>query len=492
MAVRLKLDCLSDAQKKIIREKLYFQPKKTNFAVNKFICEEKEPILFYWIDKPNNEIVLPYTFANVLLGTHINSSLTYPLSKFVFTGKLRDYQIPIAEEALKQLMATGTTLLNLGTGLGKSALSAYLASQLDGMTLVLTNRETIQKGWYETFMDNTNAGVWLVDSKMRIPERCNVILTMDGKFEKIPWEIRKMVAVFVIDEMHMFMTASQVPVLLGVCPKYVIACSATPTRSDNMERMWYSIGGTHCVEVKNTKKFTVYKFMTGIKTELEKNKMGTVDFSKLTASLANNPLRNAFIVDLIEKNRQHKIMLLSWSKAHIKLLYDALSSRGVRVDYLSGTKSSYIDSQVLLGTISKVSTGFDSKNVAINFDGMAISMLILVGSTKSFNLHQQSIGRAFRSDSPTIIDVVDADRISLSHWNARRKNYEEMNCDIFEVKMHKKTNEQESNEPDIAQMHQQRLDKLNRETTISNDIPLDDKMKQQFERIKAYQDKQKK
>ena len=505
MAVRLKLDSLNEIQKKIIRERLYFQPKKTNFAVNRFVSDEKDPILFYWIDKPNNEIVLPYTFANALLGRHINSSLTYPLSKFAFTGKLRDYQVPIAQEAMKQLMSTGTTLLNLGTGLGKSALSAYLASQLDGMTLVLTNRETIQKGWYETFADNTNAGVWLVDSKMRIPEKCNVILTMDGKFEKIPWEIRKMISVFVIDEMHMFMTASQVPVLLGVCPKYVIACSATPTRPDNMERMWHAIGGTHCVEVKNTKKFTVYKFMTGIQTELEKNKMGTVDFSKLTASLANNPLRNAFIVDLIEKNKEHKIMLLSWSKSHIKLLYDVLSQRGVKVDYLSGTKSTYVDSQVLLGTISKVSTGFDSKNVAINFDGMAISMLILAGSTKSFNLHQQSIGRAFRSDNPTIIDMADDDKISRNHWNQRRKNYEEMNCEIFEVKMKKKegeshgqeTQEQESHESDIAQMHQERLDKLNitkeskNTINISSEEKTDDRMKLQYERIKAYQDKQK-
>jgi superfamily II DNA or RNA helicase len=477
MAVRVKLDSLTEEQKKIIRERLYFQPKKTNFAVNRFASAvEKDPVLFYWIDKPNNEIVLPYTFANVLLGKHINSSLTYPLSKFVFTGQLRDYQVPIAEEAMKQLMATGTTLLNLGTGLGKSALSAYLASKLDGMTLVLTNRETIQKGWYETFADNTNAGVWLVDSKMRIPEKCNVILTMDGRFEKIPLEIRKMIAVFVIDEMHLFMTASQVPVLLGVCPKYVIACTATPTRTDNMERMWHSIGGTHCVEVKNTKKFTVYKFMTGIVTELEKNKMGTVDFSKLTASLANNPLRNAFIIDLIEKNKSHKIMLLSWSKAHVTLLYDVLSSRGVKVDYLSGKKSTYVDSQVLLGTISKVSTGFDSKNVATDFDGMAISMLILAGSTKSFNLHQQSIGRAFRSDNPTIIDVVDSDKISLSHWNSRRKNYEEMNCDIFEVKMHKRDTmnniETETNseitEESIQNMHQNRIDTYN--AKISSNI----------------------
>lgn len=455
MAVRLKLNQISEEQKKIIRDRLYFQPKKTNFAVNKFSSVEKDPVLFYWIDKPNNEIVLPYIFANSLLGEHINGKTEYPPGKFDFTGKLREPQIPVAKQALEQLHEKGTTTLCLGTGFGKSALSAYLSSKLGGLTLILTNRETIQKGWIETFNDNTDASIWVIDSKMKIPEKCNVIITMDGKFQKIPWEIRKMVSVLVVDEAHMFCTPSQVSVLLGTCPKHIITCSATLTRPDDMHRMIYSMVGTHNVEVKNNKRFIVYKFMTGISTELVKNKMGTVDFSKLTSSLANDPVRNAFIVDLIEKNKLHKIMLLSWSKKHISLLYKVLKKREVSVDYLTGTKSTYIDSQVLLGSISKVSTGFDSKNVAINFDGAAISMLILVGSTKSYNLHIQSIGRAFRADNPVIIDFVDENRISKSHWNARRKHYEEMNCEIKEIFMKKKT---DMTQDDVIEIHKSRLE----------------------------------
>jgi superfamily II DNA or RNA helicase len=419
---------------------------------------EKDPVLFYWIDKPKNEIVLPYTFANVLLNKHWNSNLSYPESKFFFTGKLREHQEPVAEQALEQLKKHGTSTLCLGTGFGKSALSAYLASQLGGLTLVITNRETIQKGWQETFSKNTTAKVWTVETNIRIPKSCNVILTMNGRLNKIPWEIRKMVSVLVVDEFHMFLTASQVPVLLGTCPKYIIGCTATPTRPDGMERMLYTMVGKHNITVKNDKKFTVYKFMTGIKTELVKNKMGTVDFSKLTSALAENPLRNAFIVDLIEKNLAHKIMLLTWSKSHVQTLYTALQNRNVSVDYLTGNKSKYVDSQVLLGTISKVSTGFDSKNVAIDFDGMDISMMIFLASTKSFNLHIQSIGRAFRSDNPVIFDFVDDNRISQSHWRAREKNYNEMNCEIHHVKMYKKDSEPEQITQNVAEMQRSKLE----------------------------------
>ena len=432
MSTRIKMNDLTEDQKKTIRKCLYLQPKKTNFSVNNF-SDAKDPILFYWIDKPNGEILLPYTFANSLMKTHLNSKVNYPPGKFEFIGKLRDYQIPIVNKALEQLNNMGTTTLLVGTGLGKSIMAAYLSSMVGGLTLVLTNRETIQTGWIETFKSSTNAALWTIESKMKIPSSCNVILTMDGKFGKIPWEIRKMVSVLIIDEAHLFCTPSQVSVLLGTSPKYIIVCTATLERPDGMHSMIHSMVGMHQVEVKNNKPFIVYKLFTGIRTEITKNKYGNTDWPKLVKDIAFDPKRNASIINLIEKNKNYKIMVLSWSKLHVDFLTDMLRMRGESVDKLVGNKSTYIDSRVLVGSISKISTGFDSKNVAINFDGVAINMLLLVGSTKAYNLHVQSIGRVFRSNNPVIIDFVDDNRISKNHWNHRRKNYESMNCIIHNI-----------------------------------------------------------
>ena len=449
MAVWLKLDQLSEEQKKKIRKYLFLQPKQTNFVANRFGSVAPDPILFYSIDKPNNKIILPYTFANSLMKKRINSELEYPEGKFQYTGKLRDYQVPIVEKALSHLNEFGTTTLLLGTGLGKSTISAYLTSKLGGLALVLLPRETIQKGWVSTFEEHTDAGVWVVGKKIKVPEKCNVILCMEGRFLKIPEEIRKMVTTLVIDEAHMFSTPDKVAKLLGTFPKYVIACTATLERDDGMEKMIYNIVGYHNIEVKVDKKFEVYKLNTGIQTELVKNRNGITDFSQLNIDLANSPERNALIVDLIETNLNRKIMLLSWSKSHISLLYQILKKRKISVDYLSGTKSSYVDSKVLLGTISKVSTGFDSKNVAIDFDGIDINMLILAGTTKSKNLHLQSIGRAFRCQNPVIIDLVDDNRISKSHWYKRKQNYSQMNCEIKEFSMNKEVN--------VEDRHKERL-----------------------------------
>ena len=440
MACRVKLDALTEEHKRIIREKLYLQPKTTNFAVNKFSNVEKDPILFYWIDKPNNEIVLPYTFANCLFQKHLNSQNTYPPGSYKFTGKLRDYQIPLVEQAMKQLTERGTTLLNFVTGGGKTVSAVYLASKLlsggtGGLVLVLTNRATIQKGWEETIKDNTDAGIWLVDAKMKIPQTCNIILCMDGRFEKIPQEIRKIISVVIIDEAHLFNTVSNVSVLLGTTPKYVIACSATPERTDGMHSMMLNIIGTHKVEMKAEKHFTVYKLCTGIETELVKNKQGTTDFSALTRDLSFDVKRNTIIINCIEQNSDKKILLLSWSVGHCELLYDVLKARGQSVAILAGNKSKYVDSRILIGTVSKISTGFDAKNCATDFDGIDIQLMILCGSTKSHNIHIQSIGRAFRSDSPIIVDIVDDNSISKRHWTERKKNYLQMNCEIKEIRI---------------------------------------------------------
>ncbi len=466
MACRIKLDTLTDEQKKIIREKLYLQPKTTNFAVNKFGgATEKDPVLFYWIDKPNNEIVLPYTFANTLFQKHINSTNVYPPGSFKFTGTLRDYQVPIVDQALKHLTQRGTTLLNLGTGLGKTACSIVLGSHLmnngtGGLMLVLTNRETIQKGWYETITKNSNAAVWTVDAKMKIPQTCNIILCMDGRFHKIPKEIVKLISIVVIDELHLFCTTGNVSVLLGTTPKYIIGCTATFSRTDGMESMALNILGSHKVEVKLEKHFTVYKLCTGIDTPFVKNKQGTTDFAALVRDLSFNPFRNALIINYVENNPTKKMLILSWSVSHCDFLLDILKARKHSVDILAGTKSSYVDCRILIGTISKISTGFDAANTAENFDGIHIEVMILCGSTKSHNLHIQSIGRCFRSSEPTIVDIVDKDVLSARHWTARKKNYLAMNCDIKEISVEKKETTDEITAESLTKTHAARLEAL--------------------------------
>ena len=448
MAVRINRDILTQEQKERIRKELYMQPKQSGFFKKKRFAQAKDPILMWALDKPNNEVIVPYIFGNILMGTHINSQRQYPGGKFNFTGTLRTYQEPIIREAMEHLSSYGTTTLAVYPGAGKTIMSARLASAVGGLTLVVYPIKMVEPSWINTFKQFTDASVWVNDGKAGLPSSCNVILTMDTQFHKIPQEVLRMVRVLVVDEAHKFCVPSRTHCLLGTTPQYVIACTATPIRDDGMESILHSVCGTHGIYLKSPKRFSVYCLKTGIKTEIILTKNGDPDWSRLVKDLCEDPLRNSFIVDLVERNYQHKIMIFTWNKAHAYFLKKVLSERGISVDVLAGNKNTYRDSRVLVATTGKAGCGFDEAMACPDWSGERSNMIILTGSTKSLTIVEQGSGRVFRSDFPTIIDMVDDNAICKRHWNERRKWYEdpERNGEIFYIEMKKNEGAQGNSE----------------------------------------------
>ena len=443
MAVRIKRDQLTTSQIDDIKKHLFMQPKTTGFFKQKRFVAQKDPVLMWYFDKPKNEVVVPYFFGNCLLKKHINSALTYPDGQYNFKGELRPHQVPIINQAVKHLTRYGTTILGVFPGCGKTIMSTYLAAQLGGLVLVVYPIKMVEPSWLNTFKRFSDASVWHNDGKNSIPSNCNVIATMDTQFHKIPPQILSMVKVLIVDEAHMFCVASRIQCLLGVTPQYIIACTATLERRDGMESIIHSVCGTHGIFLKSPKRFSVYRLATGIKTEIEKGKNGNSDWAKLVRDLCEDPKRNAYIIDLVENNLNHKIMILTWNVNHAYFLTDMLKSRGITSDVLAGNKNTYKDSQVLVGSIGKLSTGFDEGTSCPDWGGQRSNMMILTGSTKSLQGLEQMTGRVFRAEFPTIIDLVDDNRICKSHWNQRKKWYEdpERNGEIFYVEMKQSTSE---------------------------------------------------
>ena len=473
MAVRVKLDDITPEQKKIIRKYLLMQPKDDSYFKKKQrFTQTKDPICIYSIDKPKNEIVLPYTFGNTLLKYHINSRLTYPDGNFnMVNTELRPHQVPIIQTALEHLKTKGTTTLGVPPGSGKTVMSTYLASLQGGVVLVISPLTVVHNGWLSTFEKFTDAKIWVNDGKTPCPSSLNIILTMDTMFHKIPSQILSVVRTLIIDEAHMFCTPGRIHCLLGTTPKYVIACTATPYRTDEMESILHAICGTHGIFIKPTKHYTVYKYLTGIKTEIEKTKSGGANWPKLVKDLADDPKRNAIILDLVIRNPSHKIMILTWNKSHAYFLCELFREHGISADVLAGNKSNYQDSRVLVATFAKSGVGFDECVVATDWNGVRLNMMLLTGSTKNVYSLCQFVGRVFRADSPIIIDFVDDNRITKSHWRKRVKWYEDpdQNGTVIEV-THKNDNnngendvkdEYETTRDKIRNMHKNMIDRVN-------------------------------
>jgi superfamily II DNA or RNA helicase len=442
MASRYPIAQLTHDEKLTIRQVLRLQPEKPEkFTRQQFYkTDEKEDIEFWTYD--GDDVLLPYTFASVLFKQISNSNLSYPLAPFTFTGQLYSHQIPVYQEAIEQLHQKGTTIIGLYPGFGKTVVGAALTAQLGLNVCVLVHREYIGQQWVKTFEEYTNASIYFVPTaeglaKNPIPDFIpRITICMEQRWMHLPPSYRKKIGTLIIDEAHIWCTKSRVEPLLAWEPRYVIAETATLYRnSDGMEKMMQAICGLEGIFKISEKPFEVYKISTGFEPEVKVNVRGQIDYNALLKSVIESEYCNKIILNMIEKNPDRKILCLTRLKEHINILLPQIQAMGIKVDWFAGNKKSYSDSRVLLGTISKIGTGFDEKGACPDFAGQRIDMVILMTSIKDVNLLEQNVGRGFRSEFPVIIDLVHKHPTFNSHWYGRRDWYVSRNGTIQEVKL---------------------------------------------------------
>ncbi|AYV86156.1 MAG: VV A18-like helicase [Solumvirus sp.] len=438
MAARVLRSDLTDTQVLGLKKTLTMIPKTFVPGMKWYspATEDKE-INFYRpaIVDGKTYIDLPYAIANITLNKAINFDC-YKQKEPVtieFKVKLFDYQVEPYKEASQQVKTFGTTTLRLYPGFGKTALGAKLAADLGFLTLVTYHQTTIEEIWKNTFSKFTNAKVWVVGMK-NPPKDYNVILCMNTRLTGVLEEVRNKVGTFIIDEAHRLCTASNVEPLLSVHPLYIIAETATLERTDKMESMMFAMCGTHAVNRSNEKKFNVTKLITDIEPKCETDNQGKLKWSSVIKSLALNQDRNSIIINLVLSNLKHKILILCRVKEHVTVLLDLLKKQDIKSDFMMGTKKKYEDSHVLLGTISKIGTGFDEAAFCSSYNGVRIDLLILVTSIKEKSLLEQNVGRVLRSSVPYVIHLFDNHPSLTRHWSSCRKWYEDNMGTITEQK----------------------------------------------------------
>jgi hypothetical protein len=418
MACLIKRSTISPTAADAIRTMLCLQPESPNSKYNR--GKVPEPIIFYHVEGEN--VHLPYLFAASLFQITPNIDHPFAISNYTFTGTLRENQIGVEIEAWNQLEKYGTSTLGLYPGFGKTILGAKLGSRAGLLTLVLVHREILTVQWKKSFQDVTNARVWIVGEKDP-PPVCDVVICMDTRWNLLTKEFRDAVGFLIIDEAHCFCTPSRVGCLLAFHPKYILIESGSLERDDNMHSMIYAIAGSHGVYRESTKPFQVMKIMTNTKPIRKMNRMGGVDYISLVQNTLMDQRRNQIIINLAVANTNFKILILTSLVEHAVLLNEALLQRGVSSDCLCGTRKGYKDASVLVGTVSKIGTGFDQANFCQTYDGRPFDLLILACSLKKYSMLIQNVGRVFRAESPTVMHLVDNDDIFKSHWYKARKWY---------------------------------------------------------------------
>lgn len=430
MSIAVHRKTITDEQAQYISKNMQVAPEKKFIPGKKrFMSAEPEAIKIFYRD--GDMVHIPFTFAKGYLKVKPSEK---PDVNFDFLFTLREEQIPKAEQALNFLMEKNTTTLQLDTAYGKTIIGIYLACKLHKLTLVLHPGKTLHGQWVKAFKEATNGGNYVWDIYKKQPEQVCVIVSTVGMLSHIPKYYLDNIGTLIIDETHKMCTPSAIPGILSVTPQYIIGSSYTYEKGDGTHFFMDTILGYNKVEGKLDLTIHAIKLSTKFMYDVPKNAQGT-DYTGLISLLVNNEERNAFICDIIKANLHRKMIVLTPRVDHAEKISKMLNEMGITSDYITGKKQKYVNTNVLVGSIGKINTGFDEKNYCDTFDGIPSNLLINVGSNREHNLIVQIVGRLKRSrdKEPYLIDVVDDCYVFNNHAKERKKIYKKEGYNIYEV-----------------------------------------------------------
>lgn len=467
MSIRLPFQFLKeDGETSKLKKALTIIEEKRNdkkFGKNgkKFGNASPKSVQMYQIDEERKWIYLPFKFTlsyfsqekyKERYGKYLERR-KYPRlfpdeeggKKGMFIGELRDYQREVYEKAIKYLKHERTVTLALYPSFGKTFMGALLAWKYNYWTLILVHRETIADAWVATFHEWTKIPkeqiILVNDKAIRVPKRGppekriapimkgRVFICMYRRAMKIPKNIRKKIGFLVIDEAHAFCTSDKVESLFSVRPDKILIETATPERSDGMEVCMHTIGGIHSIRVTNKKPFKFYFIQTGLDFELDQNKVWT----DLLEQQMLSEERNEIIFRILKKHAHIKQMLIASRKEHCKMIKEEIEKEGHDCTELYGTIKKCETKQFLVGTSSKMGTGFDEKNACKNFKGAASQLVWLLHSFAEIEPWVQTVGRGMRHQKPKFIMLVDNTSITKRHIKESRKWVEKFNGEVVNV-----------------------------------------------------------
>ena len=419
MAWSLPRSSITPQQEKLIGEYLWLQPKAA------YGNEVPAKVKAYTADTTN--VALPFYFGRLLSpNTRVPQLLRQGVRPWSFKAQLRPHQIEMVAEVCKFLYYHGTANLNAYCSAGKTVMGAYAAAWVNAVTttrgvqapIIITYTLTVlEKQWLETIQNFTDATIEIVATSqdaLALEGRpvADIYLCMMESLPQLPEDIRKRCQMLMVDEAHLFCTGHRLERLLTVEPASILLLTASRVKVNGMEVIMSLLAGPHATVRIATMPFTVWDYRTGLKPPIVKNAQGKVDWGKIVDWLVVHPERNRKILEIVKANPTYTIAIMTTRVPHAEQLYEMLKATGESVGIMCGSRRTYTNCRVLIGTISKVGVGFDQKAACADFDGKRINLLIVAVSTKQI---EQIAGRAFRADNPHIVHIVDDGKIFDNH-----------------------------------------------------------------------------
>lgn len=376
-----------------------------------------QPKYIYPFEIEGENITLPFSYGvlNGKIKRPLRNSL--PSSEYSFEGTLRPEQKEVRKEAIERLSSTGSILLSMYCGFGKSSTSMKLACDIGLKTLIIVNKLILIKQWEEgikTFCPS--ASVQKITPKCK-KDDCDFYIVNAQNIEKMGRPFFSEIGTVIVDEAHLIMAETLSRCLQWVHPRYLIGLTATPYRPDGLNKLLDFYFGKYKIVRTLWREHIAYKVSTGFKPTIELAKNGRVNWGAILDSQANDIDRNELIIKILKYYSNRNFLVLTKRISQGEYLFKRLEEEGEDVTSLFGSNQEYkISSRILVGTNSKCGTGFDHPK---------LDALLLAGDLEQYFV--QYLGRVFRTKDvkPIIIDLVDNYSLLSKHFNTRRKIYQD-------------------------------------------------------------------
>ena len=404
-------------------------------------------------------IRIPRGLLETLTASCEDASIPYEISdqrekgrpiRVSFNGDLRLQQ----DLAAQSLLSHDNGVLSAATAFGKTVVCSYLIAQRKVNTLILLQSKDLQQQWIEelekfltideeppTYTTKTGrvkrreGVIGMISSTKKAPTGIVDVALVGSVYSKGRFnDLINSYGMVIMDECHHAASATSVSVLEKVNARYVYGVSATPKRTDDLERVIFMLLGPvrHSFTAKERAiQQGIGHYVYPRYTRIVSTEDSRQDINGAFELISGNEVRNAQIINDVRAcvGKRRTPVILTRRKDQAKLLYDRLCNDADNVFLLYGDNSDkenlanihqmknipMDESLILIATGQKIGEGFDFPR---------LDTLMLAAPVSSPERLEQYAGRLNRDysgkEDVIIYDYIDSHIPAFDNMYSKR------------------------------------------------------------------------
>ncbi|MFW2611888.1 TOTE conflict system archaeo-eukaryotic primase domain-containing protein [Aliarcobacter butzleri] len=400
--------------------KVLLSLRKPLFNTPKYIRSFEENENFLMLPRGLKETLIDFFNVNAVSYSFVDKRVLNKIQTKTVTFNLR----PEQSEAIKEIKKSDYSICVAPPGFGKTLLGAKIFEIRACTTLIVVNKNMLLNQWIERFVDyfgyNKKDIGYLGKGFNKLNGQIDVATMQSLKNDP---KIIENYSFVIVDECHHIPALTFEQIIKSFKGKYILGLSATPNRKDELQPILFQQLGEISYEYKKKKTHT--NKLQIIRTQFVSN---ADNYATIINELCIDEDRNNLIVDIIKKNIDRKILLLTDRIEHINVLESLLQKDNI--DYISVhgslNKKEQVENMNLVKTKSLILATTSYFGEGIDFPHL--NTILFATPISYYGRLIQYLGRIGRGNQECLaIDFLDSKNAMLnSAYKKRLEGYKQM------------------------------------------------------------------